>query len=346
MDESFAANLCYNEEILPSSISQVATTKFILSIATPAEQNLNQLEEQPQSSKRQRQGINLDSLPTDPKERILIRDYHPNEQLPILVEVRTTNLLRTLFPFDSIIDVIDTIVVDAWTLEKRSKAKGYLSTCQTFEVAFMLHLMRDVLGITNELNTSLQKKEQDIANVILLVEVAKKRSRRKVANYTILHHYRVDIFFKIIDSQVEELNARFNEVTSNLLVRVTCLNPVDSFSSFDINKILMMTELYPDDFDENIMVTLKNQLETYIVDVRDFDKRFSNLQGLVDLSEILVKTKKHLNYPFVFRLVKFALLLPVPTAIVERTFSALKLIKSELQNRMNYEFMSGCLYLM
>ncbi|XP_009767487.2 uncharacterized protein [Nicotiana sylvestris] len=107
-----------------------------------------------------------------------------------------------------------------------------------------------------------------------------------------------------------------------------------------------MTELYPDDFDENIMVTLKNQLETYIVDVRDFDKRFSNLQGLVDLSEILVKTKKHLNYPFVFRLVKFALLLPVPTAIVERTFSALKLIKSELQNRMNYEFMSGCLYLM
>ncbi|XP_070031887.1 uncharacterized protein [Nicotiana tomentosiformis] len=116
----------------------------------------------------------------------------------------------------------------------------------------------------------------------------------------------------------------------NLLGGVACLNPVDSFSSVDINKILMMVELYPDDFDENIMVTLKNQLETYIVDVRDVDERFSNLQGLVDLSEILVKTKKHLNYPFVFHLVKFALLLPVATAIVETTFSAMKLIKSEL----------------
>ncbi|XP_075101906.1 uncharacterized protein LOC142177330 [Nicotiana tabacum] len=133
--------------------------------------------------------------------------------------------------FGSIIDVLDTIVVDAWTLEERAKAKGYLSSCQTFEVAFMLHLMRDVLGITNELNTSLQKKEQDIANAILLVEVAKRRlqklreeewdslidkvsvfcvkynilipnfddlyvnsgrSRRKVADYTILHHYRVE----------------------------------------------------------------------------------------------------------------------------------------------------------
>nr|XP_016481252.1 PREDICTED: uncharacterized protein LOC107802297 [Nicotiana tabacum] len=262
-----------------------------------------------------------------------------------------------IFMFGSIIDVLDTIVVDARTLEESAKAKGYLSTCQTFE-------------------------EQDIVNAILLVEVAKKRlqklreeecdslidkvsafcvkynilipnfddfyvnagrSRRKVTDYTILHHYRVDIFFKIIDWQVQELNARFNEVTTNLLVGVACLNPVDSFSSFDINKILMMAELYPDNFDENIMVTLKNQLETYIVDIRDVDERFSNLQGLVDLSETLVKTKKHLNYPFVFRLVKFALLLPVATATVERTFSAMKLIKSELRNRMNDEFMSGCL---
>ncbi|XP_075095310.1 uncharacterized protein LOC107759142 [Nicotiana tabacum] len=245
--------------------------------------------------------------------------------------------------FGSIINVLDTIVFDARTLEERAKAKGYLSTCQTFEVAFMLHLMRDILGITNELNTSLQKKEQDLANAILLVEVAKRRSRRKVADYTILHHYRVDIFFKIIDWQVQEFNARFNEVTTNLLVGVACLNPVDSFSSFDINKILRMAKLYPDDFDENITVTLKNQLETYIVDIRDVDERFSNLQGLVDLSETLVKTKKHLNYPFVFRLVKFALLLPVATATVERTFSAMKLIKSELRNRMNDEFMSGCL---
>ncbi|XP_075077331.1 uncharacterized protein LOC107818275 [Nicotiana tabacum] len=284
--------------------------------------------------------------------------------------------------FGSIIDVLDTIVVDARTLEERAKAKRYLSTCQTFEVAFMLYLMRDALGITNELNTSLQKREQDIANAILLVKVAKKRlqklreeecdslidkvcafcvkynilipnfddfyvnsgrSRHKVADYTILHHYRADIIFKIIDWQVQELNAHFNEVTTNLLVGVACLNPVDSFSSFDINKILMMAELYPNDFDENIMVTLKNQLETYIVDIRDVDERFLNLQGLVDLSEILVKTKKHLNYPFVFRLVKFALLLPVATATVERTFSAMKLIKNELRNRMDDVFMSGCL---
>ncbi|XP_059285124.1 uncharacterized protein LOC132038477 [Lycium ferocissimum] len=217
----------------------------------------------------------------------------------------------------------------------------------------------DILAITNELNESLQKKEQDIANAMLLVQVVKKRlqdlrdegwdplienlsafcvkydilipnfdefyvnfgrSRRRVADYTFSHHYRVDIFCKITGNFKHSMNV---------------------LTSFDIKKILRMAELYPDDFGENIMVTLKNELETYIVDVRDVDGRFSNLKGLGNLTEELVKTKKHLNYPLVFGLVKFVLLLPVATATIERAFSAMKLIKSELRNRMDDDFMSS-----
>ncbi|XP_047264396.1 uncharacterized protein LOC124896718 [Capsicum annuum] len=80
-----------------------------------------------------------------------------------------------------------------------------------------------------------------------------------------------------------------------------------------------------------------------IKNVSEFCVRFSNLKGLGDLSEELVKTKKYFNYPFVFRLVKFALLLPVATTIVERAFSAMKLIKSELRNQMDDGFMSSCM---
>lgn len=80
--------------------------------------------------------------------------------------------------------------------------------------------------------------------------------------------------YKIIDWQLEELNC-FNEVTSDLLNGVACLNPVDSFSSFDIKKILVMAKLYPDDFDKFSIRALENQLVNYIIDVRDNDKRFS-----------------------------------------------------------------------
>ncbi|KAK4733482.1 hypothetical protein R3W88_007743 [Solanum pinnatisectum] len=250
-----------------------------------------------------------------------------------------------------------------------AKAMGHLEACQTFEIAFMLHLMRDVIAITNDLNKCLQKKEHDIANAMLLVEVAKRRlqvstfcikydvlipnfeepyvsslrSRRKLANYTILHHYRVEVFCNIIDWQLQELNDRFDEVTTDLLHGIACLNPINSFSSFDIRKVMRMAELYPDDFDESNMSILENQLASYIVDVRDIDERFSDLNGLCDLSKRLVQTKKHSNYPLVFRLVKLALLLPVATASVERDFSTMKFIKNDLRSQMSDDFFSGCL---
>ncbi|XP_049357041.1 uncharacterized protein LOC125821698 [Solanum verrucosum] len=284
--------------------------------------------------------------------------------------------------FGSILEVLESLALDARSMDERAKAMGHLEACQTFEIAFMLHLMRDVLAITNELNKCLQKKEQDITNAMLLVEVAKRRlqvlrddewdsliakvstfcikhdvlipnfeepyvsslrSRRKLANYTILHHYRVEVFCNIIDWQLQELNDRFDEVTTDLLHGIACLNPINSFSSFDIRKVMRMAELYPDDFDESNISILENQLASYIVDVRDVDERFSDLNGLCDLSKRLVQTKKHSNYPLVFRLVKLALLLPVATASVERAFSAMKFIKNDLRSQMSDDFFSGCL---
>ncbi|XP_019251152.1 PREDICTED: uncharacterized protein LOC109230075 [Nicotiana attenuata] len=283
--------------------------------------------------------------------------------------------------FGPIIDVLDAIAVNA-RFEEKCKAKGYLKACLTFEIVFMLYLMRTILAITNELSAAFQKKEQDIVNAMLLVGVAKDqlqelrkkgwdslinevskfcmkydisipefdelyvipgRSRRRVAEYTVSHHYRVKVFYRIIDWQFQELNSRFDEVTTDLLLGVACLNPADSFSNFDIEKILRLAELYPDDFDKYSMVDLRFQLQNYIVDVRDHDKRFSDLRGLGNLSTKLVETKKHGTYPLIFQLVKFALLLPVATATVERAFSAMKLIKTDLRSRMDDEFLSSCL---
>nr|XP_016479668.1 PREDICTED: uncharacterized protein LOC107800913 [Nicotiana tabacum] len=63
----------------PPVSSKLPQSSLSSLIVTPVEENLNQLVEQPQSSKKQRQGIDLDSLKTDPKERLPIRDFHPNE---------------------------------------------------------------------------------------------------------------------------------------------------------------------------------------------------------------------------------------------------------------------------
>ncbi|KAM3238874.1 hypothetical protein P3L10_013907 [Capsicum annuum] len=141
----------------------------------------------------------------------------------------------------------------------------------------------------------------------------------------------------------KQLNDRFDEVRTDLLHGITLLNPINSFSSFDIKKIMRMTELYPDGFVQSNMGTLENQLASYIVDVRDVDERFFDLNGLCDFSKRLVHTNKHSNYPLVFRLVKLALLLPVATTSVERAFSAMKFLKNDWRSRMSDDFGSGCL---
>ena len=48
---------------------------------------------------------------------------------------------------------------------------------ESFEFVFNAHLMLVILGYTNELSQSLQKKDQDIVNAMSLVGVAKKSNK-------------------------------------------------------------------------------------------------------------------------------------------------------------------------
>ena len=70
---------------------------------------------------------------------------------------------------------------------------------------------------------------------------------------------------------------------------------------------------------------------------------FLEFQGVSELVEKLVSTRKYETYPLVYLLVKLALTLPVATATVERSFSAMKYIKNELRNRMGDQWMNDCL---
>ena len=45
----------------------------------------------------------------------------------------------------------------------------------SFEFVFTLHLMKNILGIINELSIALQKINKDIANAMDLVKVSKQR---------------------------------------------------------------------------------------------------------------------------------------------------------------------------
>ena len=208
--------------------------------------------------------------------------------------------------------------------------------------------MKVILGISNELNISLQKKDQDIVNVVSYLGTTKRRLQemrdqgwegmfQTVIDFCIKHDielpdmdamhvsrgtkskcrvqidgisnedYYQSVMYAVIDLLSVELNDRFSESTTTLLLGMACLDPSGSFSNFDKDKILAMAHLYPDDFSsESKIEELSCQLDNFVENIRD-DSRFFNVKGVGDLCQKLVETKKHTGFHLVFLLLKLIL---------------------------------------
>ncbi|CAN6542063.1 unnamed protein product [Malus baccata var. baccata] len=146
-------------------------------------------------------------------------------------------------------------------------------------------------------------------------------------------HYNCLISLAHMFSSTIELNDRFTEKNTELLLCVACLSPSNSFSAFDKEKLMRLAQFYPSDFSEHDLELLKEQLENYIWDMTS-NSEFADLKGISDLAQKMVGTKKDHTYPLVYLLLTLALILPVATASVERVFSAMNIVKNTLRNRM------------
>ncbi|XP_070669478.1 uncharacterized protein [Malus domestica] len=286
-------------------------------------------------------------------------------------------IVSIIVMFEAVVEVVEWIKSDR-NQDNLVEATRLFKDIQTFDFAFHLFLMRLILGITNELSQVLQKKDQDIVNAMALVEVCKQRlqslrdddfgdllhdvekfceehdiivpnmedlhfvpgkSRRKAPKITNFHYYRVDLYFQVLDMQLKELNDRFNEVNTELLLCMACLSPVNNFASFDKAKIVRLAQLYSQDFDRMDLMNLPIQLDNYIHDMK-MHSEFSSLRGISDLAQELVKTGRCESYMLVYKLLTLALVLPVATASVERAFSAMKIVKTPLRNKMGDQWLS------
>ena len=71
--------------------------------------------------------------------------------------------------------------------------------------------------------------------------IARGKPQCNAQTMTNLYHYRVELFYTVIDMQLQELNNCFNEVNMKLLLCVAFLNSCDSFIVFDKKKLICLT---------------------------------------------------------------------------------------------------------
>ena len=127
--------------------------------------------------------------------------------------------------------------------------------------------------------------------------------------------------------------------STHLLKCIACLDPKDSFANFDVDKLVDLASIYDADFCGYDLECLREQLDTFIFEVRG-DPKWSSCNDLGQIAELMVKTRQHVDLALVYRRIELALILPVATASVERAFSAMNIIKNELRNKMTDDWLN------
>ncbi|XP_039804871.1 zinc finger MYM-type protein 1-like [Panicum virgatum] len=291
---------------------------------------------------------------------------------------KTLKSLNNLYP--KVIEVLHYVEKEGPNDAKRRQARGLLNYLKDFDFVFHLQLMLLILGHANSLSLSLQRKDKDILEAMLEVKLIKQKFQqirddgwdslleaiysfceehdipkvdmeedyidhhnpRKKTNRTNYQHYRYDCLNPIIDLQLAEFSDRFNEVNSKLLTQIAAFSPKNSFEAFKVESLMELAKSYPDDFNSTQLKDFGLELPIYIDNVRA-DERFANLYTISELAKLMVRTKKDLAFSLVYQLLRLILVLPVATASVVRCFSAMKIVKTILRNRIGDEFMSHCI---
>jgi hypothetical protein len=284
--------------------------------------------------------------------------------------------------FSPACEVILKIIDVGTTSSQRAEADSVYQVMTSFEFVFILHLMKETIQITDHLCQELQSKSQDILSAMNLVSSTKAyiqqyrndkwddlltnvksfcekrnidvldmnaryqrrvRARHQQADFTIKQHYRVDIFYASIDSQLQELNRRFSEHAVELLILGSTLDPRAARESFRIDDICqLVNKFYTQDFTDLEKEHLEIELNHYKHNVVQHSS-FQALTNIYELCQWLVSTEKSAIYQLVFRVIVLVLTLHVSTATTERAFSAMNIVKTRLRNKIEDEFLTDSL---
>ena len=106
----------------------------------------------------------------------------------------------------------------------------------------------------------------------------------------------------------------------------------------------MIDNFYPINFTDDEKNDFKKELDLYKYDIVQHSG-FKNLKNIFELCQWMVRTRESEYYPLIYRVVKLVLTLPVSTATTERAFSAMNVIKTDLRNKMEDEFLSDTMML-
>ncbi|XP_025631210.1 uncharacterized protein [Arachis hypogaea] len=196
--------------------------------------------------------------------------------------------------------VLNNIIEDGTTYAQRGEAYGVSKILLSFEFVFTLHLMKEIMGITNVLCQALQQQSQDILNAMHIVSTSKLLLQQLRDGGWCNFLANVKDFCEKHEIEIPNMSAQY------VFGRGRSCQP---------------------------SITVEHH---YRIDLQHYQHDIPNhLKGIGTLSELcnkLQEMEKSRTYHMVDRLIRLVLTLPVSTATTERAFSAMKIVKTRLRS--------------
>ncbi|KAL4576594.1 hypothetical protein LXL04_012690 [Taraxacum kok-saghyz] len=282
-----------------------------------------------------------DSLIRDPGLRPSILSYPSNQRDEIrrlYIKLGPYQLQKSKYPFSpSGAKVLDDIATEGSTGSQRGDATYALTHAVSFDFVIVMHIMKEIMGITDKFCQTLQQKSIDIVNALsvvsttkVLIQKLRNEGWESLLDQVVCFCKKNDILVPDMAETyryLQELNSRFNDHVTQLLRLSASLDPKTPFNVPDI--CALVTSPYPLDFTEHEKDILRLELQHYELDVHNHP-HLKNYSTLSELCTGLHETGKSDTYPLFDRLIRLVPTLPISTATSERAFSAMKIVKTRL----------------
>ncbi|XP_071741139.1 uncharacterized protein [Rutidosis leptorrhynchoides] len=243
-------------------------------------------------------------------------------------------LIRSLLRlYGPVIVVLHDIAINGSTSSQKSDASFDLTHLLSFDFVFVMRLMKKIMKKTDKLCQALQRKSQDIVNALSLVSTIK----------SLIQNLRDEGWQSLFDKVVS-----FSE-NNNIQVPEMSQSYKDIIRSHSERDNVTVEHHYRVDvffaaIDKQENIQLKSELQHCELDFPN-DPELKNVQTIAELCRGLQKTGRVKVYPMLDRLIRLVFILPVSTAISERAFSTMKIMKTRLRCSMSDDYFKSCLIL-
>lgn len=264
-----------------------------------------------------------------------------------LLNIVHTHRSDLIILFEEMIDDPDTWGNDA------IEARGFLHFLNSFNTVFMLNTFYEIFSYTDILFDILQKKCLDIQFCCTHIEITQKRILDNILKFddvynltknTIPVHLKrgqnlenVELQYKNIYNQImttlhHQMDVRFMSLKYFKFMELLNLKKYKEYKIvFPDEAFGSLNKFYGSFFD---LVKLKNELIVFYS-----HSHFSNT-SISDIPRAIIKLDIQDTFSEIFKLSMLILTIPASTSSVERSFSALKRLKTYSRNQMQEERLS------